>query len=316
MTTTRHRVVVNGVRRRVSRNDQFLRVANIGALPAGRCLLLPAGVVVLDAGLRAARGQRMHDAGVASHAGQRGRLVKQGLFGDAERRRNPALDVDLPRPFLGLGAVGIGTPVGDLDDVDGPQVPVLGDCLAYADRPDARDLQAVGVDALRFFVDPDDVAPAAVDVGLVPQQAFETDRAFLDASRNGPVGPDGLLDPVDEVALPLVVQLLVVPRLERLSCQLLLGDLLGGLPARLLGVGLDQLPALCVALLGGFDRFDDSLRVPREAVVGPRPWADSTPSLRRSRSMQRRARLVRAFRPVLVRAAGVCRDEVAGALVA
>ena len=28
MTTTRHRVVVNGVRRRVSRNDQFLRVAN------------------------------------------------------------------------------------------------------------------------------------------------------------------------------------------------------------------------------------------------------------------------------------------------
>ena len=28
MTTTRHRVVVNGVRRRVSRNDQFLGVAN------------------------------------------------------------------------------------------------------------------------------------------------------------------------------------------------------------------------------------------------------------------------------------------------
>ena len=31
MTTTRHRVVVNGVRRRVSRNDQFLRAANIQA---------------------------------------------------------------------------------------------------------------------------------------------------------------------------------------------------------------------------------------------------------------------------------------------
>ena len=31
MTTTRHRVVVNGVRRRVSRNDQFLRVANTWA---------------------------------------------------------------------------------------------------------------------------------------------------------------------------------------------------------------------------------------------------------------------------------------------
>ena len=32
MTTTRHRVVVNGVRRRVSRNDQFLRVANMWAV--------------------------------------------------------------------------------------------------------------------------------------------------------------------------------------------------------------------------------------------------------------------------------------------
>ena len=32
MTTTRHRVVVNGVRRRVSRNDQFLRVANTQGL--------------------------------------------------------------------------------------------------------------------------------------------------------------------------------------------------------------------------------------------------------------------------------------------
>ena len=34
MTTTRHRVVVNGVRRRVSRNDQFLRVANTYAATA------------------------------------------------------------------------------------------------------------------------------------------------------------------------------------------------------------------------------------------------------------------------------------------
>ena len=33
MTTTRHRVVVNGVRRRVSRNDQFLRVANSCPIP-------------------------------------------------------------------------------------------------------------------------------------------------------------------------------------------------------------------------------------------------------------------------------------------
>ena len=38
MTTTRHRVVVNGVRRRVSRNDQFLRVANTVCTDDGRRL--------------------------------------------------------------------------------------------------------------------------------------------------------------------------------------------------------------------------------------------------------------------------------------
>ena len=44
MTTTRHRVVVNGVRRRVSRNDQFLRVANNGQRRARQHFLRPGHV--------------------------------------------------------------------------------------------------------------------------------------------------------------------------------------------------------------------------------------------------------------------------------
>ena len=40
MTTTRHRVVVNEVRRRVSRNDHFLGVANNRVVPLSRKMVV------------------------------------------------------------------------------------------------------------------------------------------------------------------------------------------------------------------------------------------------------------------------------------
>ena len=73
------------------------------------------------------------EAAVGADAGEGGGLVRDGLLGDAERRRDPVLNVDLPRAFVGLGQVDVGPPVCYLDGVDGPQVPVLGDLLADVD---------------------------------------------------------------------------------------------------------------------------------------------------------------------------------------